>query len=166
MKTVVCDTGPILHLIEISLLDLLRKAGKVIIPKGVDIVLSEINLSWKDQKPSWISVERLPPNESFNISALYNSGLLDIGETEAIILAQRLNADWFLTDDTSARVFANVIGLEVHGTLGVLLWAAAIGYLQYNEAKVAIEKLGQSSLWISKTILGKAHKALDEMFKI
>ena len=56
-----------------------------------------------------ISVERLPPNESFNISALYNSGLLDIGETEAIILAQRLNADWFLTDDTSARVFANVV---------------------------------------------------------
>ena len=71
-----------------------------------------------------------------------------------------------MTDDTSARVFANVIGLEVHGTLGVLLWAAAIGYLQYKEANVAIEKLGQSSLWISKTIVGKARKALDEMFKI
>jgi predicted nucleic acid-binding protein len=126
MKTVVCDTGPILHLIEINLLDLLRKAGKVIIPTGVDIELSEINLSWKEQKPSWISVERLPPNDSFNINALYNSGLLGIGETEAIILAQRLNADWFLTDDTSARVFANVIGLEVHGTLGVLLWAGAM----------------------------------------
>ena len=166
MKTVVCDTGPILHLMEIGLLDLLGKTGKVIIPKEVDIELSEINLSWKDQKPSWISVKRLPPSESANISALYNSGLLDIGEAEAIILAQHLKADWFLTGDTSARVFANVIGLEVHGTLGVLLWAAAIRYLQYDEAKVAIEKLRQSSLWISQTVLDRAHKALDEMFKI
>jgi len=166
MKIVVCDTGPILHLKEIGLLDLLGETGKVIIPKGVDIDLSEINLSWKDQKPSWISVKELSPQESFSISALYNSGLLDMGEAEAIILAQLLKADWFLTDDISARVFANVIGLEVHGSLGVLLWSAATGYLQYNEAKVAVEKLGQSSLWISQTILDKAQKALDDMFKI
>ncbi len=87
-----------------------------------------------------------------------------MGEAEAIILAQHLKADWFLTDDTSARTFANVIGLEVHGTLGVVLWAAAVGYLKYDEAKMAIEGLLKSSLWISHTILEKAYKALDEMF--
>ncbi len=164
MKIVVCDTGPILHLREIGLLDLLEKAGRIIIPKVVDIELSAIDVSWKDQRPSWISVEGLTPKEASNISALYISGLLDLGEAEAIMLAQHLKADWLLTDDTSARTFANVIGLEVHGSLGVVLWAAAVGHLQHDEAKAAIERLAQSSLWISQSILDKAFKALDQLF--
>jgi predicted nucleic acid-binding protein len=59
MKIVVCDTGPILHLREIGLLDLLEKVGRMIHPKVVDIELSEFDVSWKDQRPSWISVEQL-----------------------------------------------------------------------------------------------------------
>lgn len=51
MKIVVCDTGPILHLREIGLLDLLEKAGRIIIPKVVDTELSAIDVSWKDQRP-------------------------------------------------------------------------------------------------------------------
>lgn len=166
MKIVVCDTGPIFHLREAGLLNLLERAGKVAIPKGVDSELSEIDASWRDPKPSWISVEVLSEKEASDAIALYSMGLLGMGEAEAVIMARHLRADWFLTDDTAARTFANIIGLEVHGSLGVILWAAAIGYLQYDEAKVDIEKLGQSSLWISQTILDKAHKALDEMFKI
>jgi len=45
MKIVVCDTGPILHLREAGLLNLLERAGKVVIPKGVDSELSEIDAS-------------------------------------------------------------------------------------------------------------------------
>ena len=115
MKRVVCDTGPILHLREAGLLDLLSKT--------------------------------LPHQ----------------GESEAVILAQRLKVDWLLTDDTAARVFANAMGLEVHGSLGLVLWAAAIGYLQYAEAKSAIDRLVQSSLWISQAVLEKACKALGEI---
>lgn len=126
MKIIICDTGPILHLKEIGLLDLLQKAGKIIIPRGVDIELSEIGLSWKDQKPIWISVERLTLTENSKANVLYSSGLLDFGEAEAIVLAQHLKADWFLTDDTSARTFANIIGLEVHGTLGCSCWASNV----------------------------------------
>jgi len=164
MKTIVCNTGPLLHLREIGLLDLLKKAGRVIIPKAIDVELSEIDPSWTDEKPSWISIEELPSTGNSKVSTLFSSGLLDMGEAEAIILAQHLKADWFLTDDTSARTFANVIGLEVHGTLGVVLWAAAVGYLNYDEAKMAIQGLLKSSLWISHTILEKAYKALDQMF--
>ena len=69
-----------------------------------------------------------------------------------------------MTDDTAARTFANMIGLEVHGSLGVMLWAAAVGYLTYDEAKRGIEKLAHSSLWISENILEKAYKALGELF--
>jgi len=44
------------------------------------------------------------------------------------------------------------------------LWGAAAGHLMYEEAKVAIKGLSQSSLWISQTILEKAYRALDEIF--
>lgn len=121
-------------------------------------------LSGKKQKPSWIFVETLSDMETFRAEVLYDSGILDPGESEAVILAQRFKADWLLTDDTSARVFANAIGLEVHGSLGIVLWAAAVGHLQYDEAKTAIDRLSKSSLWISQAILKKAYKALEEMF--
>jgi predicted nucleic acid-binding protein len=163
MGTVVCDTGPILHLREAGSLDLLSKIGRVFIPRMVDIELTELDDSWKSQRPSWISVETLSGTESSQAEVIHNSGLLNAGESETIILAQRLKVDWLLTDDTAARVFANAMGLEVHGSLGLVLWAAAIGYLQYAEAKSAIDRLVQSSLWISQTVLEKACKALDEI---
>jgi predicted nucleic acid-binding protein len=164
MKIVVCDTGPILHLREAGLLNLLERAGKVAIPKGVDRELSELDGSWRDLKPSWISVEVLSEKEVSDAIALHGTGFLGMGEAEAVIMAKNLKADWFLTDDTAARTFANMIGLEVHGSLGVILWAAAVGYLKHDEAKMGIEKLAHSSLWISENILEKAYKALDELF--
>jgi predicted nucleic acid-binding protein len=164
MKIVVCDTGPILHLREAGLLNLLERAGKVAIPKGVDRELSELDGSWRDLKPSWISVEVLSEKEVSDAIALHGTGFLGMGEAEAVIMAKNLKADWFLTDDTAARTFANMIGLEVHGSLGVILWAAAVGYLRHGEAKVGIEKLAHSSLWISENILEKAYKALEELF--
>lgn len=60
MKTIVCDTGPLLHLKEIGMLDLLEKAGKVIIPKAIHVELLQIDPSWMEEKPSWISVGELP----------------------------------------------------------------------------------------------------------
>lgn len=164
VKIVVCDTGPILHLREAGLLDLLSKVGKVFIPKMVDIELADIDAFWKNLRHPWISIETLSEIESTQAEVLHDSGLLNAGESEAIILAQRLKVDWLLTDDSAARVYAKAIGLEVHGSLGIVLWAAAVGYLQHAEAKSAISRLAHSSLWISQTTLEKACKALDEMF--
>lgn len=42
MRLIVCDTGPILHLKESKLLELLQKAGKVYIPKMVDTEMNEL----------------------------------------------------------------------------------------------------------------------------
>ncbi len=42
MKVVVCDTGPILHLQEAALLDLLEKAGEIIAPAAVEQELKSL----------------------------------------------------------------------------------------------------------------------------
>ncbi|MBM4137706.1 MAG: hypothetical protein FJ241_12890 [Nitrospira sp.] len=113
MKLIVCDAGPILHLQEAKLLELLQKAGKVYIPQMVDIELSELYPLWEKHRPEWILIERLLPHETVQAESLFLSGLLDFGEAEAIILSKRLNPEWFLTDDTEARILANSSGLEV-----------------------------------------------------
>lgn len=60
---------------------------------------------------------------------------------------------------------ANSLGFEVHGSLGVVLWSAAIGHLNYRESKNALDKLSKTSLWISKDILLQAQEALKTMFE-
>src|SRR3990172_4776977 len=154
MNPIVCDTGTILHLQEAGLLEFLKKAGDIYIPKVVDIELKELYPQWENKRPDWLLVELLSPSD-----------LLDSGEAAAIILSKRLNATWLLTDDTEARIFATLSGIEVHGSLGIVLWSAAVGHLGYGEAKSALDKLSKTSLWISKPILSQAYKALDTIFE-
>ena len=165
MKIIVSDTGPVLHLKEAGLLKLLQKAGKVCIPKMVDNELNEIDPLWRKEKPEWIFIEPLQPDEIKETEFLFISGLISLGEAEAIVLAKRLNPKWFLTDDTEARIFATSLEMEVHGSLGIVLWSAAVGNLNYPEAEEAIEKLSKTSLWVSKDILSQAHEALKIIFE-
>ncbi|MGE0025269.1 MAG: DUF3368 domain-containing protein [Hyphomicrobium sp.] len=50
--------------------------------------------------------------------------------------------------------------LEVHGSLGVLLWAAAQRHLDHAQADAALTSLAQSSLWLSPAVLAEARAAL------
>ncbi|MBI4589130.1 MAG: DUF3368 domain-containing protein [Candidatus Rokubacteria bacterium] len=82
-----------------------------------------------------------------------------------MVLARSLSADWVLTDDAGARIIASLLGLEVHGSLGVILWAAASGHLERGQALSVLERLAKSSLWISPGILDEARQALEKLFK-
>jgi predicted nucleic acid-binding protein len=91
---------------------------------------------------------------------------LDPGEAEAIGLALQMKVDWLLTDDAQARRFAERLALEVHGSVGLLLWAVAAGHLHDREqANAALDALTSSSLWISKRVLREARKAIDILFE-
>ncbi len=92
------------------------------------------------------------------------SGLLDAGEAEAIALARQLSADWLLTDDAAARLFAQQQGFEAHGSLGVLLWAAERKIIDKAFAEIALGKLAQSSLWLSSKVLVHARALLDKIY--
>lgn len=165
MRIAVCDTGPILHLMEAELLGLLQNVGKVYIQKLVDSEISDLYQHWEKERPDWLQIELLKQDELDRAEALSLSGILDDGEAEAVVLAKRLNAEWFLTDDTEARIFADSLGIEVHGSLGIVLWSAAVGNLSYEESTDALDRLSKTSLWISKNILSQAQKALKTMFE-
>jgi predicted nucleic acid-binding protein len=86
---------------------------------------------------------------------------LGAGELEAIVLAKSRAAGWLLTDDAAARVVATLLGMEVHGSLGVVLWATAQAHVSRQEAAGILERLAGSSLWISSAVLAEARRALD-----
>lgn len=162
MIRAVTDTGLLLHLTEAAALELLRLVGDLRVPPQV---MAEMAYLWMDWSlPEWITLAILAPAFAADAEAWQQAGLLDAGEAEAIALARQIDAEWLLTDDAAARLFADELGLEVHGSLGVVLWAAAVGHLGRPAAQQALAHLASPSLWISRRVLAEAHAALDEIF--
>ncbi len=165
VRCVVSDTGPLLHLVEAGSLHLLEPIGEVHIPGMVDREMRQREASWLTSKPHWIELTVLVEPHATEAHAWQQAGLLDAGEAEAIALARQLRADWLLTDDAPARLLAQSLGLEVHGSLGVVLWAAAVGHLTHAQAEAALDNLADSSLWISARVFAEAKAALDKLFQ-
>lgn len=120
---VVCDAGPLIHLDQLDCLDLLADFSRIVVP---DVVWREV----EHHRPTaldeeTIHLERLKPREesSAELISLHRLLALHAGEVQALQLAQELNADLLLTDDTAARLAAKSLHLSAHGTLGVLLRA-------------------------------------------
>jgi predicted nucleic acid-binding protein len=91
---------------------------------------------------------------------------IDDGEAEAIILALQEHADWLLTDDAKARQFAESAGLEVHGSIGLLLWSVVNEHiLEKTLALHLLDNLANSSLWISERVLQEARKAINTLLE-
>ncbi|HSK76106.1 MAG TPA: hypothetical protein VLQ45_06580 [Thermoanaerobaculia bacterium] len=163
-RRIVCDTGPLLHLSEASSLGTLEPAGHVQIPPAVDAELLRLTPGWEQQRPEWIEVHSLKSPFTEDALGWLRAGLLDLGESEALALASQIHADWFLTDDAAARMVAQQQGFEVHGSLGVVLWAAVTGHLDQESSEEALEALSRSSLWLSAHILAEARAALRQIF--
>lgn len=163
MRRIVCDTGPLLHLQEARVRDLLRFAGEIHIPIAVDQEMTKRDLLWPTQRPAWIRVAELDASSARGARAWQQAGLLHEGESQAIALSRQLKAEWFLTDDAAARLIAQSCGVEVHGSLGIVLWAAAAGHLNVAEADAALDRLAKSSLWLSPSVLQAAKAALAQM---
>jgi predicted nucleic acid-binding protein len=149
------------HLHEAQELAILMHAGEVSIPPVVDLELLEHDPVWRLHRPPWVQVARLTEPHAQVATTWQQAGLLGAGEAEAIALAQQVQADWLLTDDAAARLFAQALGIEVHGSLGIVLWAAAVGHLNHEAA--ALDRLAQSSLWVSARVLAEAKAALQRL---
>lgn len=163
MRRIISNTGPVLHLREAGLLALLEPAGRITIPPRVDAELLRHDPTWRIERPSWIAIEPLTESAQRQARAWYLAGLLDAGEAEALALAHQERADWFLTDDTAARLLASSQGLEVHGSLGIVLWTAATQGVDRQRAGAALDALAGSSLWFSPRVLAEAREALARL---
>lgn len=145
---VVSDTSPISNLIQIGRLDLLHQLfGKIVIPPTVDFEVRKLEAFSIDIAPydtaNWIEV--VSPKAVGKVSAFMTS--LDAGESEAIVVALELNADYLLIDERLGTKAAKLEGLQTVGLIGVLIKAKELGFLK--NIKPILEELEKAAgFWI------------------
>ena len=94
-----------------------------------------------------------------------NAQVFHVGEAEALAYARETQADLFLTDDTAARTMGEPFGIQVRGSLGVVLFAAASGHLDKAECLQTLDDLEtQSTLWMSAKVKAAARQAVSQIF--
>ncbi len=155
----VSDTGPVIHLSEISLINSFDIFSELIIPEEVERELknSKILIFKK------IKILKLSPDFKDKVKILTNQENLDLGEAFAIVLAMQEKTDYFLTDDLEARNVAIKYNLQVHGTIGIILRAFRERII---DKKTAIEKVNElyakSSLFITKDLVEGVLQAIEQ----
>ena len=161
-RIIVCDTGPLIHLCEANMIHLLKLAGGILIPPAV---AAEFRRNLPNEiLPEGVRVHEVTPRFSSRATQWIQKDEIDVGEAEAIALALQQRSDWLLTDDAQARQFAERLGLEVHGSIGLLLWAVASGFVENREqAHRMLNGLKRSTLWISERVVAEATAAIDEL---
>lgn len=134
MIVVIADTSPLNYLIQIDYQELLpRLYGRVLIPSAVLTELQHADtpaavFAWAQQPPTWIDVREVSSVPDPTLDGL------DVGEREAIQLAEWERADLLLIDERLGVRLAREHGLTVTGTLGVLIQAAARHLIDMREA--------------------------------
>ena len=86
------------------------------------------------------------------VTILRNTTSLDQGESEAIILAEELQAELLLLDEHKARHVAEQRNVFVTGTLGVILAAFDEGLLTASDVRQCIAALRQKKRWIGEDL--------------
>jgi uncharacterized protein len=137
---VVSDTTAITHLARIGALDLLHRLYiKIYIPEAVYQELTSHGQNIPGAKEvlscSWINTKKITNREK----VIFLSSFLDPGESEAIALAQEINADLLIMDERKGRAQAKTMGLNITGMIGILVFAKEKGLI--SEIRPFLDKL-------------------------
>lgn len=158
----VSNTTPISELTKVDLLDLLpRIFGKVVIPQSVFNELQTGQHPAADyvQNLSWLEVVAVGDRQV--VEELQKSFNLDLGESEAIALAEEIGASQLLIDEKAGRKVAMVRKLPLIGTVGVLLLAKRRGLL--GGVKDVLNEMQVKGMRISNRLYEQVLTLAEEM---
>jgi predicted nucleic acid-binding protein len=133
---IVSDTTPISELAKVERLDLLPNLfGEVVVPQAVFTELQTGNhpaAQWIANEIPWLVV--VPVENQALVAELQQSSHLDLGESEAIALAEEKQAAQLLIDEQAARRVALARNLPLIGTMGILMLAKQQDLIQSVKA--------------------------------
>ena len=147
---VVSNSTPLIALSRIGKLDILHILfGSIIIPEAVfhEVVTEGASRPGANevQNATWIDVQRV--ENAVAVAVLASD--LDRGESEAIVLAKEVGADYLLVDEKKARRIAKWSGIKVIGTAAILGIAAKKKLLNLD---VAFEELARNGFRFSDAV--------------
>ncbi|MFA6413714.1 MAG: DUF3368 domain-containing protein [Syntrophales bacterium] len=129
MPKIICNTSPLQYLHQLNQLQIMPSlAGSIIIPQAVvDEIAAGIawGIDLPDlQKLNWVDIQ-----SPLSRTAVPLVTHLGSGETEVIMLALESSDTTVILDDALARKTAELLGIRMTGTLGLLLDAKRIGLI-------------------------------------
>jgi predicted nucleic acid-binding protein len=161
-RLIVLDAGPIIHLDELGCLDLLEDFASLKIPL---LVWHEVQKHREQIQISKLKTCEIIPQHSkvsFKLATFAKSLSLDAGEIEALALMEESQGTLFLCDDAAARLAGESLGIEVRGTIGILVRAIRRGRRTQAEVKSLLEEIpNKSTLHINRRLLDKIIKDLE-----
>ncbi|MEA3350503.1 MAG: DUF3368 domain-containing protein [Chloroflexota bacterium] len=159
---VISNTTPLIGLASISRFELLRQLfGEIIIPKAVfdeAVVAGREKGGAKRETSSsnWIKVVSV--KDQLAIEVLLDE--LDRGEAEVIVLAREANADWILMDEKKGRRKLTQLGMRKIGTVGILLKAKDLDYIESVKPDLAC--LRENGFSISQYVVDRLLQQANE----
>ena len=158
MRKVIVNSTPIIGLADIGRLDLLKQVyDQITIPQAVyDEIITPSVKGQVDENSDWITVEKIQDSSQ---KRMYRAKL-HAGEVEVMILAQEQDADLVILDDNAAKKTAKYLGLNVTGTLGVLLRAKQEGHIE--AVSPLMDALVKDHFFIDEKVRGMVLKQAGE----
>ena len=162
-RVVVLDAGPLIHLDEMGALILLEDFKALLVPAAVWLEVER-------HRPSLfgtpgLHLSRVTPSGPCSPALVALSRLFPLhgGETQALQVATERGADLLLSDDTAARLAAKQLGIQVHGTLGILLRAVRRQQLTVAEVSSLLRAIPErSTLHVKPSLLESVIVQLEE----
>lgn len=159
-EPVIVNTSPIFYLHRLNCLDILRKLyDRIIIPQAVADELEAGKRAGEGvpelEDYGWITVKEVSIPAFINI-------ITDLGQGEAEVLALACEEKepLVILDDSLARRIANLRGLKLTGTAGILLKAKTKNHI--TEVKPLLNKLKDSGFYLTDNLISDILKVAGE----
>lgn len=161
---VISDTTPLISLMKIDQLNLLNYLfGEVQIPSAVfeELISNSRFPDESRQIRECPFIKKINVTDTNAVNLLRRSTGLDAGESEAIILSDSISASLLLMDEAKGREVAAQMGIQLMGTIGILLIANNGNLLSKDQVLECIETLKITGRHISDKLYKQLIKKLS-----
>lgn len=168
----ISNAGPLIHLAKANVIHILQALYQnILIPE--EVKTETVNKGKEKGHPDalqiekaiqqgWIKTIQVQLNPDFQ-KAAKTAG---ITKAEAAVIQHAYqNHLTALLDDEPARIFANTLGINIRGTLGILIQTARSNILSHREALQTLDKLTET-MYISADLYKTTRKEIDKLTKL
>lgn len=158
---VVSNAGPLMVLAKLNLLHLLKELyDRVHFSQSVyeEAVTEGARLGYEDAKTLSLFLDQMrwyPEDvDSSQIPPELKQAHLDRGEKDTLVLAMVLGTTLILMDETAGRQFARTQGLEVRGSLGILIESYRRGLISIDQLRLNLAEIARrQDIWINPALV-------------